>query len=112
MGLFSEQSTRKQVKSSSFSRMSGVKLHVTFTVHRDLEKFQAEAAKVVQVTKTSAGNISCDLCKEIGGDSFAIIETWKDEASADADTAGEHVTNFLKEMGDAITFDIKKFSIC
>merc|ERR1711936_406628 len=93
-------------------KMSSVKIHVTFTVHWDLDKFKEEAAKVVQITKKSAGNISCDLCKEIGGDSYAIIETWEDEASADVDTAGEHVTNFIKEMGDAITLDIKKFSIC
>ena len=45
-------------KSSPFSRMSGVKLHVTFTVHRDLEKFQAEAAKVVQVTKVRGSGLT------------------------------------------------------
>ena len=51
-------------KSSPFSRMSGVKLHVTFTVHRDLEKFQAEAAKVVQVTKVRGSGLTSNTKRD------------------------------------------------
>ena len=51
-------------KSSPFSRMSGVKLHVTFTVHRDLEKFQAEAAKVVQVTKVRGSGLTSETKRD------------------------------------------------
>ena len=52
------------------------------------------------------------MCLEIGeAENYVIIESWKDEATCDADTKGAHVEKFLEEMGDAITLDIKKFQV-
>merc|ERR1712048_994083 len=103
-------SLKKQIQPES--RMT-VKQVVTFTINKDLEKFKVQAAEVVNTTKKNPGCISCDLCLEIGaGENYVIIETWKDEATCDADTAGPHVEKFLKEMGDAISLDIKKYSVC
>merc|ERR1711936_1266796 len=80
----------------------------------EMEKFKVKAAEVVSLTKKNPGCIACDLCKQIGvdGENYVIIETWKDEATCDADTAGPHVEKFLQEMGDSISLDIKKFSVC
>ena len=58
----------------------------------------------------SGGCISTGLFKELGGNSFAIIETWESEAACDQDITSDHVTNFLKDMGDSVTVDVKKFS--
>ena len=58
----------------------------------------------------SAGCISTGLFQELGGNSFAIIETWESEAALDKDMASDHVTNFLQKMGDSVTVDVKKFS--
>lgn len=86
-----------------------VKVHVLFTVHRDVEKFKAKALDLIKTSKKSSGCISSGLFKELGGNSFAIIETWENEAACDKDASGEHVANFNKEMGDAISVDVKKF---
>merc|ERR1712106_455480 len=90
-------------------RMS-VRIHVNFTVHREEEKFKARALEVVKNSKKSAGCISSGLFKELGGNSFAIIETWESEAACDKDTTSDHVTGFLQEMGDSVTVEVKKFA--
>ena len=41
----------------SFSKMT-VKLHVTLTVHKDLDKVKVEAGKVVDITKVRSDKIS------------------------------------------------------
>merc|ERR1712066_842604 len=78
----------------------------------EMEKFKVKAAEVVSLTKKNPDCIECNLCKQIGvdGENYVIIETWKDEATYDADTAGPHVEKFLQEMGDSISLDIKKFT--
>merc|ERR1712141_446576 len=96
----------------SQDRMS-VKQVVTFDIKKDLDKFKVKAAEVVNLTRKNPGCIECNLCLQIGdGENYVIIETWKDEATCDADTAGPHVEKFLKEMGDSISLEIKKFSVC
>merc|ERR1712066_980082 len=94
------------------ARMS-VKQVVTFTIKKEeMEKFKVKAAEVVSLTKKNPDCIECNLCKQIGvdGENYVIIETWKDEATCDADTEGPHVKQFLQEMGDSISLDIKKFT--
>ena len=39
----------------------------------------------------SPGCITSGLFQELGGDTFAIIETWETEAACDEDAAGDHV---------------------
>merc|ERR1711945_13309 len=90
-------------------RMS-VRVHVLFAVHKDVEKFQSLVAEVVKTSKRNPGCISSGLFKELGGNTFAVIETWDDEKSCDKDAAGEHVASFQKQMGDSISIDVKKFT--
>ena len=58
----------------------------------------------------SPGCVSTGLFKELGGNSFAIIETWESETACDKDMASDHVSKFLQEMGDSVTVEVKKFS--
>merc|ERR1712038_77296 len=87
-----------------------VKCHVVFKVFKDVEKFKAKALELVKISKKSPGCITSGLFQELGGDTFAIIETWETEAACDEDAAGDHVQGFLKEMGDSVTWDLKKFA--
>lgn len=87
-----------------------IRVHVNFTVNREEDKFKARAMEVVKTSKKSGGCISTGLFAELGGNSFAIIETWESEAACDKDMTSDHVTNFLQEMGDSVTVDVKKYS--
>merc|ERR1719278_289117 len=66
-------------------------VHVAFTVHRNVDEFKRKAAAMIEIIKKSPGCITSGLLQELGGDTFAIIETWETEAACDEDAAGDHV---------------------
>eukprot|EP00091_Calanus_sinicus_P012573 TRINITY_DN28221_c0_g1_i1.p1 TRINITY_DN28221_c0_g1~~TRINITY_DN28221_c0_g1_i1.p1 ORF type:complete len:117 (-),score=16.54 TRINITY_DN28221_c0_g1_i1:56-406(-) len=79
--------------------MSEIRMHVSFSQIKDQEKFLKSVQVLINTIKKSPGCISTGLFKELGGNSFAIIETWESEAACDKDTNSDHVAGFLKEMG-------------
>ena len=59
------------------------------------------------------GCIDCYLCQEIGDESvFTFIDTFENEDAIDKKMASEAVGNFLKELGDSVTVDMKRFTVC
>ena len=59
----------------------------------------------------SPGNISIGFFKELRGENtFAFIEEWESEQALNDDIAGDHVQNFIKQMGESIKLDVKMFS--
>merc|ERR1712128_155220 len=91
-------------------KMGEVRTHVSFTHIKDQEIFLNAVKSLIDNIAKSPGCVSTGLFKELGGISFAIIETWESEAACDKDMASDHVSKFLQEMGDSVTVDVKKFS--
>ena len=90
-----------------------IKCHASVIVHDkdDVERVTAAAQEVVKISKESPGNISIGFFKEVGGENtFAFIEEWESEVALHDDIAGDHVQNFIQEMGDSIKLDVKIFS--
>ena len=43
------------------------------------------------------------------GPGFAMIETWTNAEALDAHSKSEHIRQFMGEVGNSITVDIKKY---
>ncbi|WP_077611464.1 putative quinol monooxygenase [Clostridium sp. Marseille-P2415] len=65
-----------------------------------LEKFVAEAQKLVDATRKEKGNISYDLIQETtSNNSVAFVERWENQDVLDVHMKTDHFTAILPKLG-------------
>ncbi|WP_125711019.1 putative quinol monooxygenase [Companilactobacillus zhongbaensis] len=71
-------------------------------------EYEAFIDKLVQGSRSEAGNVSYGHYKKLGADDeYEIIEHWKDQAAVDSHNETPHFKEFLDHIGDYLAEDLE-----